>query len=122
MSAFLGVVQWMTQSLAPNYGHIGLPDHPGLGPLRSWTKPHALFLHRQRINTPEDLLESQPTPAWDTGGCILFDGRLDDRESLASQLAMETISEVAHVSDSSRTESLQRAACIQPVPGPNWLA
>lgn len=88
MSAFLGIVEWATQAIAPSFSQMGLPDHPGLGPLRSWARPYALFLHKQRCNTPEDLLESQPTPARGNCGCILFDGRLDDRDSLSEELGI----------------------------------
>jgi asparagine synthase (glutamine-hydrolysing) len=88
LSAFLGFVEWATQAIAPSFSQIGLPDHPGLGPQRSWARPYALFLHKQRSHTPEDLLESQPTPAWGNRGCILFDGRLDDRDSLSQELGI----------------------------------
>jgi asparagine synthase (glutamine-hydrolysing) len=47
-----------------------------------------VLLHRQRVHTPEDRFEAQPTPAWGNRGAILFDGRLDDRAGLCDQLGV----------------------------------
>jgi asparagine synthase (glutamine-hydrolysing) len=65
-----------------------LPDQPRLGPARIWTGSGAVLVHRQRVNTPEDRFEDQPTPAWGGAGAVLFDGRLDDRAGLCEQLGM----------------------------------
>jgi asparagine synthase (glutamine-hydrolysing) len=64
-----------------------LPQQPRLEGARVWSSPGAVLVHRQRINTPEDCFEIQPTPAWGGTGAILFDGRLDDRAGLCEQLA-----------------------------------
>jgi asparagine synthase (glutamine-hydrolysing) len=91
MSAFLGIVRFGPGSDQPGAVEMDpsvLPDQPCLGPARIWTGSGALLVHRQRVNTPEDRFEDQPTPAWGGAGAVLFDGRLDDRAGLCEQLGM----------------------------------
>jgi asparagine synthase (glutamine-hydrolysing) len=86
LSAFLGAVQLGRGEVEIN--PASLPDQPRLGIPRLWTGAGALLVHRQRVNTPEDRFEVQPTPAWGGLGAILFDGRLDDRAGLCGLLGI----------------------------------
>jgi len=57
---------------------------------RAWASPHAVFVHRQRIVTPEDAFEAQPLVGGGGSRVLALDGRLDNREEVIAALGLET--------------------------------
>jgi len=84
MSAFAGAAGRQFPATEEALGHV--LARPGLAEPRRWRAPGVLLVHRQRISTPEDRRERQPTARLDW--VLAFDGRLDNRDDLARSLGM----------------------------------
>jgi asparagine synthase (glutamine-hydrolysing) len=65
-----------------------ISDQPELQPLREWVGQGARIAHRQRLVTPEDYFERQPSVSGDSGTVLVFDGRLDNRQELAGAIGI----------------------------------
>ncbi len=88
MSCFAGVVRFdgapVTQD---DLNRLSAAlDAKGVGAPSFWRGTGIGLVHRQRISTPEDRLERQPWTGWGGRGVVVFDGRLDDRVGLMSDL------------------------------------
>lgn len=88
MSCFAGLVRFDGAPVAQddlNRLSAAL-DAKGVGAPSFWRGAGVGFVHRQRISTPEDKFEHQPWTGWNGHGAVMFDGRLDDRAGLMSDL------------------------------------
>ncbi|HEY0832748.1 MAG TPA: asparagine synthase-related protein [Azospirillum sp.] len=89
MSVFAGVVAFDGDAQRTDSGkRLAAALEPyGGNRERLWTAPQAVFVHRQRIVTPEDRAERQPVAAAE--GTLAFDGRLDNRDDLIAALGLD---------------------------------
>ncbi len=104
MSMFVGVVNLAAPGVPEWPSRDVLPQLPGVGVLREWRCANVAVLHRQSICTPQDVSERQPLPIG-SASVVLFNGRLDDRTGLASELGI--------ADDIERTDSELLALAVQ---------
>ncbi|MBF0394399.1 MAG: asparagine synthase, partial [Alphaproteobacteria bacterium] len=89
MSLFAGAVAFDNAAVPNDFGRrlAAALEAYGGNRERLWTSPQAVFVHRQRIVTPEDRFERQPFTAGE--GTLAFDGRLDNRDDLIAALGLD---------------------------------